>query len=295
VRTRGRAGGGHAARLLRAHKRRPLTLPPAPTTHPRARAVYKCSVKMPSGEFQRIVRDLGVLGDTCVIKVSKEGVTFSVKGDLGTGSITRKPTTSAEDDDEHVTLDLEEPVELTFALRYLNFFTKVRRRAWARGHGGGVDDSAGQRVPRARDAHDTERQASAQRTAADPVCASHPLALSRLPPDSSHDDGRAPARAGHAPVARRAPAHVQGGAAHGGVQDREPGLHALLLGAQDRRGGRVSAPPPLSGGEVSRVGGGRARSPTRHAKSCSRTRACASRVGWRVPVTCTQSTHAKHS
>ena len=26
---------------------------------------YKCTVKMPSSEFQRIVRDLSVLGDTC--------------------------------------------------------------------------------------------------------------------------------------------------------------------------------------------------------------------------------------
>ncbi len=26
---------------------------------------YKCNVRMPSAEFQRIIRDLGVLGDTC--------------------------------------------------------------------------------------------------------------------------------------------------------------------------------------------------------------------------------------
>jgi len=26
---------------------------------------YKCTVRMPSAEFQRIIRDLGVLGDTC--------------------------------------------------------------------------------------------------------------------------------------------------------------------------------------------------------------------------------------
>lgn len=26
---------------------------------------YKCSVKMPAGEFQRIMRDLATLGDTC--------------------------------------------------------------------------------------------------------------------------------------------------------------------------------------------------------------------------------------
>jgi proliferating cell nuclear antigen len=26
---------------------------------------YKCSVRMPSGEFQRIIRDIAVFGDTC--------------------------------------------------------------------------------------------------------------------------------------------------------------------------------------------------------------------------------------
>ncbi len=82
-------------------------------------------MKLPSAEFQRIVRDLGVLGDTCVISVSKEGVKFSVKGDLGTGNITRKQSTAGEKPEEHTTIEMEEATELTFALRYLNFFTKA--------------------------------------------------------------------------------------------------------------------------------------------------------------------------
>ena len=86
---------------------------------------YKCTVKMPSGEFQRIVRDLSVLGDTCVIKCSKEGVSFKVKGDLGTGSVSRKQSTAGEKPEEHTTVDVEEPTELTFALRYLTSFTKA--------------------------------------------------------------------------------------------------------------------------------------------------------------------------
>ncbi len=68
---------------------------------------------------------MGVLGDTCVISVNKEGVRFSVKGDLGTGNITRKQSTASENADEHTTVVVEEATELTFALRYLNFFTKV--------------------------------------------------------------------------------------------------------------------------------------------------------------------------
>ena len=80
---------------------------------------------MPANEFQRIVRDLAVLGDTCTIGVSKEGVRFMVNGDLGTGNIVRKQNTSSDKPDERTQIDMEEPVELTFALQYLNFFTKA--------------------------------------------------------------------------------------------------------------------------------------------------------------------------
>ena len=38
---------------------------------------YKCSVKMPASEFQRICKDLSILGDTVTIAVGKEGVKFS--------------------------------------------------------------------------------------------------------------------------------------------------------------------------------------------------------------------------
>uniref|UniRef100_A0A7S4JDY6 DNA sliding clamp PCNA n=1 Tax=Odontella aurita TaxID=265563 RepID=A0A7S4JDY6_9STRA len=86
---------------------------------------YKCTIKMPSSEFQRIVRDLQVLGDTCVISCTKEGVRFSVSGDLGTGNVLIRNNANAEKEEDQVLVDMEEPVELTFALRYLNFFTKA--------------------------------------------------------------------------------------------------------------------------------------------------------------------------
>jgi len=67
---------------------------------------YDAIVKMPAVEFQRIVRDLGSVGDTLTIKVTKEAVEFSTKGDIGTGTITVKTTSDAKvdaadgDDDE---------------------------------------------------------------------------------------------------------------------------------------------------------------------------------------------------
>jgi len=88
---------------------------------------YKCVIKMPSSEFQRICRDLSALGDTVVISATKEGIKFSVKGDIGSGDMTLKNSTASVDSDvnDSVLIELDEPVTQTFALRYLNNFTKA--------------------------------------------------------------------------------------------------------------------------------------------------------------------------
>jgi len=86
---------------------------------------YDAIVKMPSGEFQRVVRDLSQFGDSLVISCSKEGVKFSVKGDLGNGNITLSQTANVEKEEEAVIIEAIQPVALTFACRYLNMFTKA--------------------------------------------------------------------------------------------------------------------------------------------------------------------------
>jgi len=86
---------------------------------------YKCTVKMPSAEFQRICRDLSQIGDTVVICCTKEGIKFSCSGDLGTGNIKLAQSTSTDKEEEAVTIDMKEPLVLNFSLRYLNFFTKA--------------------------------------------------------------------------------------------------------------------------------------------------------------------------
>lgn len=86
---------------------------------------YKCTVEMNSGEFQRIIRDLQVLGETCTISCTKEGIRFSVSGDLGTGNILTRADGDIEKEEDRVKIEMQEPVELNFALRYLNFFTKA--------------------------------------------------------------------------------------------------------------------------------------------------------------------------
>jgi len=86
---------------------------------------YKAVVKMPASEFQKICRDLTMFGDTVVINVDKEGVTFSVKGECA-GSITVKQSGPKEGEESgSVSISLEEKVSLTFALRYLSSFAKA--------------------------------------------------------------------------------------------------------------------------------------------------------------------------
>merc|ERR1712154_74885 len=101
---------------------------------------YATTIKMPSTEFQRICRDLAAIGDTVTISATKDGVKFSVNGDIGSGDMTikglinapkqkKKDVVKKEDDednvDEQVLISLEETVQQTFSLRYLNNFTKA--------------------------------------------------------------------------------------------------------------------------------------------------------------------------
>merc|ERR1719428_1266948 len=85
---------------------------------------YKTTVKLSSSEFQRICRDLAVLGDTLTISVNKDNVQFCVTGEVGKGEMTVKAST-ASDEMEGTDIDCVEPVTQTFAMRYLNFFTKA--------------------------------------------------------------------------------------------------------------------------------------------------------------------------
>jgi len=85
---------------------------------------YKVTAKLPSNEFQKICRDLKEFGETMQVKASKEGITFSVAGDVGAGNVMLKPRDS-DRPEEKVALTVQEPVTATFALRYLVNFAKA--------------------------------------------------------------------------------------------------------------------------------------------------------------------------
>ena len=58
------------------------------------------------------------------IETSKESIKFAVNGEIGGGSIVIKANDS-EKPEEKTLLEVDEPVSLSFALRYLNLFNKA--------------------------------------------------------------------------------------------------------------------------------------------------------------------------
>jgi len=86
---------------------------------------YKSVVNMPATEFQRICSNLTTWGDSVLIATSKEGVTFSVTGEIGSGNVKIKQSADVDDEGTSTTIDLTEDITLTFALRKLLAFTKA--------------------------------------------------------------------------------------------------------------------------------------------------------------------------
>lgn len=76
-------------------------------------------------EFARICRDLSQFGDSIMIACTKDGVQFSVAGDIGSANIKLVQTANIDKEEEAVVIEMQEPVSLTFACRYLNSFTKA--------------------------------------------------------------------------------------------------------------------------------------------------------------------------
>lgn len=84
---------------------------------------YESIITMSSAEFTRICREMAQLSETINIETTKEAISFSVNGDIGSGSVKLKGNQS-EKIDEATKLEVDEPVNLSFALRYLNLFNK---------------------------------------------------------------------------------------------------------------------------------------------------------------------------
>ena len=83
------------------------------------------TIQMPSAKFQRICRDLSQISDSITISCTKSGVTFSAQGDLGSGKVTLHQTACQDKPEEMVKISMTEPICLSFAVKYLNYFAKA--------------------------------------------------------------------------------------------------------------------------------------------------------------------------
>jgi proliferating cell nuclear antigen len=89
---------------------------------------YDANVQLPSAEFKRIVTDLSALSETVTISVTKEGITFSVEGELANGSVTLKAgggSIDEDDEDSGVVINMNQATTCILSLKYLQNFTKA--------------------------------------------------------------------------------------------------------------------------------------------------------------------------
>ena len=77
-------------------------------------------VRMPSMEFQRVIRDLSVVGDSCRIEIRDSAIAFTTDGTMGHAHIGLQ----ASDTVEFETTDDADEIDLEFPIRYLHAFTK---------------------------------------------------------------------------------------------------------------------------------------------------------------------------
>jgi proliferating cell nuclear antigen len=84
---------------------------------------YSCSVKLPSADLTRMVKDLQVFGETCDLLVETDRMTMEVKGDLGTSSMTVRDDRTAK-----ITTEITCPtsIRMLIALKYIAAFTKAQ-------------------------------------------------------------------------------------------------------------------------------------------------------------------------
>jgi proliferating cell nuclear antigen len=88
-------------------------------------ANYSAIVRITASEYKRICTDLSALGDSLTLEVSHDGIKFEVEGDIGKGNISLKQAIKDDILDERVQIELNEPIRMTFSMKYLQSFSKA--------------------------------------------------------------------------------------------------------------------------------------------------------------------------
>merc|ERR1719321_147223 len=178
---------------------------------------WKCLIKLPSGELQKICRDLKEFGDSINISATKDGLKFTVAGDIGTGNVMVKPKDADKDAARsRSTATSPSPPPSPFATS-----TSSRRRRRSRTRC---------RSSSSRTCRSPSSTSSARRTAATSASSSRRRSTSRL---SSWDSGALPSCGLCCPAApflhaaecafERAVSAAPAYAAHAGARARNAG------------------------------------------------------------------------
>lgn len=85
---------------------------------------YQSVVTINSNEYSKICKELFSLSETVQVTTTPDYVTFSVEGEVGSGSVKLGQNEGSQQADQTV-LEVSEPVSQQFALRYLNMFNKA--------------------------------------------------------------------------------------------------------------------------------------------------------------------------
>ncbi|MFH4976580.1 hypothetical protein AB6A40_003289 [Gnathostoma spinigerum] len=86
---------------------------------------YSAVVELPSDEFNKTCHDLAMFSDSVSILVTKAGIIFSGKGESGSSTVSYSPSANVDDEKNSVKLLVKDPVSMSFAIKYLNRFTKA--------------------------------------------------------------------------------------------------------------------------------------------------------------------------
>jgi len=87
---------------------------------------YSCSIKMPSTEFTRLIRDGATFGETVLLTVEDGLLTAEIRGDAGKTTITEKQDKTSKSASQWTEIDCAKKVSMMFALKYLVAFTKAQ-------------------------------------------------------------------------------------------------------------------------------------------------------------------------
>ncbi|CAI5437878.1 unnamed protein product [Caenorhabditis angaria] len=78
-----------------------------------------------TAEFQKTCKDLATFSDSLNIAVNSNSIVFTCKGDIGSSVVTYSASSSTDDEKEAVSLEVKEPVNVNFSIKYMNQFTKA--------------------------------------------------------------------------------------------------------------------------------------------------------------------------